>query len=120
MKEYYVITNRDGMISLKEKSTSKRDPPSPELQEKKKFLKKAISEHPKFESFLKANKVYGRFISNYMNQRGYRNIEEFKRKCFYSLQSSEPINTSLCWAKTREDHQFWMDLNDKYWESINQ
>ena len=96
MKEYYVITNQDGMISLKKKSTSKRDPPSPELQEKKKFLKKAIAEHPTFESFLKTNKVYGRFISNYMSQRGYGNIEEFKRICLYNLQDSEPINASLC------------------------
>ena len=117
MKEYYVITNRDGMISLKEKSTSKRDPPSPELQEKKKFLKKAISEHPKFESFLKANKVYGRFISNYMSQKDYRNIEEFKRICLYNLQDSEPISALLCWADTREGHEFWRKLNSKYYNS---
>ena len=68
MKEYYVITNRNGMISLEEKSTPKRDPPSQESRERKKILKQEISKNPKFESFLKENKVYGRFISNFMNE----------------------------------------------------
>lgn len=113
MKEYYVLTNRDGMISLKEKSTSKRDPPSQESRERKKLLKQEISKNPKFESFLKENKVYGRFVSNFMKRcEGYSSysfINQTKR-----IHSSEPINFCLCWADTREGHEFWRELDSKY------
>ena len=110
MKEYYVITNRDGMISLKEKSTPKRDPPSQESRERKKLLKQEISKNPKFESFLKENKVYGRFVSNFMNETEKRSSDFFKKR-IGRIHSSEPINFSLCWDDTREGHEFWRELN---------
>lgn len=113
MKEYYIITNQDGMISLKEKSTSKRDPPSQESRERKKLLKQEISKNPKFESFLKENKVYGRFISNFMNRFEGSSLDYFKRKTC-SIHSSEPINFCLYWADTREGHEFWRKLDSKY------
>lgn len=116
MKEYYVITNRDDMISLKKKSTPKRDPPSQESRERKKLLKQEISKNPKFESFLKKNKVYGRFISNFMNETEKRSSDFFKNR-ISSMHYSEPINFSLCWADTREGHEFWRKLNSKYYNS---
>ena len=116
MKEYYVITNRDGMISLKEKSTSKRDPPSQESRERKKLLKQEISKNPKFESFLKENKVYGRFVSNFMNRLEGSSLDYFKRRT-NDIHSSEPINFCLSWPDTREGYEFWRKLNSKYYNS---
>lgn len=113
MKKHYIITNRDGMISLKEKSTSKRDPPSQESRERKKLLKQEISKNPKFESFLKENKVYGRFISNFMKRRENYSFQFFKTQ-IEKVHRSEPINVCLCWADTREGHEFWRELNNKY------
>lgn len=113
MKEYYVLTNRDGMISLKEKSTSKRDPPSQESRERKKILKQEISKNPKFESFLKENKVYGRFISNFMNETEKYSSDFFKKR-ISRINSSDPINFCLCWVDTREGHEFWRKLDGKY------
>ena len=116
MKEYYVLTNRDGMISLKEKSTPKRDPPSQRDRERKKFLKQEISKNPKFESFLKENKVYGRFVSDFMNRLEGSSLDYFKRiTC--DIHSSEPINFCLCWVDTREGPEFWRKLNSKYYNS---
>ena len=116
MKEYYAITNRDGMISLKKKSTPKRDPPSQESRERKKLLKQEISKNPKFESFLKENKVYGRFISNFMNETEKRSSDFFKKR-ISRIHSLEPINFSLCWDDTREGYSFWQNLNRKYYNS---
>lgn len=117
MKEYYVITNQNGMISLEEKSTPKRDPPSQENRERKKLLKQEISKNPKFESFLKENKVYGRFISNFMNEHKNCSSDRFKIR-LNGLNKPEPINFCLSWDNTREGFSFWQVLNYRYY--INQ
>lgn len=53
MKEYYVITNQDGIISLKKKSTPKRDPPSQEDKEIKNFSNKKSRKIQNLNLFLK-------------------------------------------------------------------
>lgn len=113
MKAYYIITNQDDMISLLKKSTSKRGPPSQESRERKKLLKQEISKNPKFESFLKENKVYGRFISNFMKRCKNYSFQSFKAQT-EKVHRSEPINFCLCWSDTREGHEFWRNLDSKY------
>ena len=115
MTKFRVTSKKNGIISL-EVEPAPRDSPSQESRERKKLLKQEISKNPKFESFLKENKVYGRFISNFMKRcEGYSScsfIERTKR-----IHSSEPINFCLCWADTREGHEFWRELYNKYYNS---
>ena len=115
MKEYYVTSKKNGIISLEVKSAP-RDPPSQESRERKKLLKQEISKNPKFESFLKENKVYGRFISNFMKRCKNYSFQSFKVQT-ENVHGSEPINFCLRWVDTREGLEFWRELDNKYCNS---
>lgn len=116
MTKFRVTSKKNGIISL-EVEPAPRDPPSLEDKEKKRYLKQEISKNSKFESFLKENKVYGRFISNFMNENKHYSLDKFKIRTI-NINCSYPIDYCLDWAITREGFGFWQNLNHKY--CINQ
>lgn len=113
MTKFRVTLKKNGIISL-EVEPAPRDPPSLEGKEKKRYLKQEISKNPKLESFLKGNKVYGRFISNYIKQNDIYNVDRFKENIKKELNTPDPIDSSLIWTKTREGYSFWARLDVKY------
>ena len=87
--------------------TNARDrPEEAKIQEIKQKIKAAINSNETLLSFLKENKIYGRYIKNtvnylmqYTNTVNYT-IETIKRDC-------SPINIAFAWSKTSEGHVFW-------------
>lgn len=51
-----------------------------------------------------------------MNEFKGSSLDYVKRR-INNIHSSEPINFCLCWADTREGHEFWRELDSKYCNS---
>lgn len=98
--------------------TNARDRPErSEILEIKQKIKVAINSNETLLSFLKENKIYGRYIKNtvnylmqYTNTVNYT-IETIKRDC-------SPINFAFTWSKTSEGHEFWRKLDFAYRATI--
>ena len=100
--------------------TNARDRPErSEIQEIKQKIKVAINSNKRFLSFLKENKIYGRYIKNTVNSL----IKEDAGKINYISASSPiekieqdyyPINCAFTWSKTSEGHKFWYKHNLAY------
>lgn len=97
--------------------TNARDrPEKAEIQEIKQKIKAAINSNETLLSFLKENKIYGRFIKNTVNSL----IEDTdKIKYVYCIvekieQDFNPINCAFTWARTSEGHKFWCKHNLAY------
>lgn len=94
--------------------TNARDrPEKAEIQEIKQKIKKAINSNEKLLSFLKENKIYGRYIKNTVNNlTQYTNIVNYTVKAI--KQDCNPINFTFTWSKTSEGHEFWKKYNIAY------
>lgn len=94
--------------------TNARDrPEKAEIQEIKQKIKKAINSNEKLLSFLKENKIYGRYIKNTVNDlTKYTNIVNYTVKAI--KQDDYPINLAFIWSKTSEGHEFWNKYNLAY------
>lgn len=98
-------------------------PERSEIQEIKQKIKKAINSNKRLLSFLKENKVYGRYIKNTVNSL----IEEDAGKINYISASSpiekieqdyNPIICAFTWSKTSEGYEFWRKCNIAYRATI--
>ena len=94
--------------------TNARDrPEEAKIQEIKQKIKKAINSNETLLSFLKENKIYGRYIKNTVNNlTKYTNIVNYTVKTI--KQDYNPINFAFTWSKTSEGHEFWKKYNIAY------
>ena len=97
--------------------TNARDrPEKAEIQEIKQKIKAAINSNETLLSFLKENKVYGRYIKNTVNSL----IEDTNRVNYVFCvvekikRDFNPINCAFTWLKTSEGHKFWYKHNLAY------
>ena len=93
--------------------TNARDRPErTEIQEIKQKIKKAINSNKRLLSFLKENKVYGRYIKNTVNSLIQDTTIDYITK--YIKLDRNPINCAFTWSKTSEGHKFWYKHNLAY------
>ena len=93
--------------------TNARDRPErSEIQEIKQKIKKAINSNKRLLSFLKENKVYGRYIKNTVNSLIQDTTIDHITK--YIKLDCNPINCAFTWSKTSEGHKFWYKHNLAY------
>ena len=93
--------------------TNARDRPErSEIQEIKQKIKKAINSNKRLLSFLKENKIYGRYIKNTVNC--LRQDAEGNDIARYIKQDCNPIDCAFTWSKTSEGHKFWYKHNLAY------
>ena len=97
--------------------TNARDRPErSEIQEIKQKIKAAINSNKRLLSFLKENKIYGRFIKNTVNSL----IEDTNRVNYVFCvvekikRDFNPINCAFTWSETSEGHKFWCKHNLAY------
>ena len=100
--------------------TNARDrPEEAKIQEIKQKIKAAINSNKRLLSFLKGNKVYGRYIKNTVNSL----IKEDAGKINYISagypiekikQDYNPITCAFTWSKTSEGYEFWKKYDSIY------
>lgn len=97
--------------------TNVRDrPEEAKIQEIKQKIKVAINSNETLLSFLKENKIYGRFIKNTVNSL----IEDTNRVNYVFCvvekikRDFNPINCAFTWSKTSEGHEFWRKHDRAY------
>lgn len=99
--------------------TNARDRPErSEILEIKQKIKKAINSNEKLLSFLKENKIYGRYIKNTVNRLILKNVNEVNYVAENIEQDHYPINLAFIWSKTSEGHDFWRKHNLAYRATI--
>ena len=101
--------------------TNARDrPEKAEIQEIKQKIKAAINSNKRLLSFLKENKIYGRFIKNTVNSL----IEDTNRVNYVFCvvekikRDFNPINCAFTWSKTSEGYDFWRKHDIAYRATI--
>ena len=95
--------------------TNARDRPErSEILEIKQKIKKAINSNEKLLSFLKENKIYGRYIKNTVNCLILENVNEVNYIIENIEQDHYPINFAFTWSKTSEGYEFWRNCNSIY------
>lgn len=87
--------------------TNARDrPEKAEIQEIKQKIKAAINSNETLLSFLKENKIYGRYIKNTVNY-----LMQCTNTVNYTIETIKqdhyPINSTFTWSKTSEGDNFW-------------
>ena len=97
--------------------TNARDrPEEAKIQEIKQKIKAAINSNETLLSFLKENKIYGRFIKNTVNSL----IEDTNRVNYVFCvvekikRDFNPINCAFTWSKTSEGYEFWRKHDRAY------
>ena len=101
--------------------TNARDrPEEAKIQEIKQKIKAAINSNETLLSFLKENKIYGRFIKNTVNS-----LTEDTNRVNYVFcvvekikRDFNPINCAFTWSKTSEGHEFWRKHDHAYIATI--
>lgn len=68
-----------------------------------------------FIEFLLENDCYSQFVTNLLELRNV-SLEEYLNWNYYS---GELMNWAFTWSRTKEKHQFWMNLNYKWKEILN-
>ena len=97
--------------------TNARDrPEKAEIQEKKQKIKAAINSNKRLLSFLKENKIYGRYIKNTVNSLIQDTTIDYITK--YIKLDCNPINCAFTWSKTSEGREFWRKLDLAYRATI--
>ena len=97
--------------------TNARDrPEEAKIQEIKQKIKAAINSNETLLSFLKENKIYGRFIKNTVNC--LRQDAEGNDIVRYIKQDCNPINFAFAWSKTSEGYDFWRNHDIAYRATI--
>lgn len=94
--------------------TNARDrPEEAKIQEIKQKIKAAINSNETLLSFLKENKIYGRYIKNTVN-----NLMQYTNIVNYTIETIKrdhyPINLAFTWSETSEGHKFWSKHNLAY------
>lgn len=97
-------------------------PEEAKIQEIKQKIKKAINRNETLLSFLKENKIYGRFIKNTVNYL----IQDTKVNYICNVNyvaekiklDYNPIGNIFIWSKTSEGHDFWKKHNLTYIATI--
>ena len=85
--------------------TNARDrPEKAEIQEIKQKIKAAINSNKRLLSFLKENKIYGRYIKNTVNSLIQDTTIDYITK--YIKLDCNPINCAFTWSKTSEGYEF--------------
>lgn len=98
--------------------TNARDrPEEAKIQEIKQKIKAAINSNETLLSFLKENKIYGRYIKNTVNY-----LMQCTNTVNYTIETIKrdynPINSTFTWSKTSEGNEFWRKLNFAYKATI--
>ena len=97
--------------------TNARDrPEKAEIQEIKQKIKAAINSNKRLLSFLKENKIYGRYIKNTVNSLIQDTTIDYITK--YIKLDCNPINCAFTWSKTSEGHEFWRKHDHAYIATI--
>ena len=93
--------------------TNARDrPEKAEIQEIKQKIKAAINSNKRLLSFLKENKIYGRYIKNTVNSLIQDTTIDYITK--YIKLDCNPINCAFTWSKTSEGYEFWKKYDSIY------
>lgn len=93
--------------------TNARDrPEEAKIKEIKQKIKVAIDSNKRFLSFLKENKIYGRYIKNTVNC--LRQDTEENDIIRYIKQNYKPITFAFTWARTSEGSEFWKKYDAAY------
>ena len=93
--------------------TNARDrPEKAEIQEIKQKIKAAINSNKRLLSFLKENKIYGRYIKNTVNCLIQDTTVDYITK--YIKLDCNPISCAFTWSKTSEGHKVWYKHNLTY------
>lgn len=97
--------------------TNARDrPEEAKIREIKQKIKRAINSNEKLLSFLKENKIYGRYIKNTVNCLIQDTTVDYIAG--YIKQDCNPINFAFTWSKTSEGYNFWKKYNIAYRATI--
>ena len=97
--------------------TNARDrPEKAEIQEIKQKIKAAINSNKRLLSFLKENKIYGRYIKNTVNSLIQDTTIDYITK--YIKLDCNPINCAFTWSKTSEGYDFWRKYDLAYRATI--
>ena len=97
--------------------TNARDRPEwLKTQKVKKSIKDAIDSNKRFLSFLKENKIYGRYIKNTVNC--LRQDTEGNDIIRYIKQNYNPIMFAFTWSRTSEGSEFWKKYDAAYRATI--
>ena len=95
--------------------TNARDrPEEAKIQEIKQKIKKAINSNEKLLSFLKENKIYGRYIKNTVNCLIQKNTDAVNYIAKNIEQDCGPIRFTFTWSKTSEGYDFWRNRDLAY------
>ena len=93
--------------------TNARDrPEEAKIQKIKQKIKVTINSNKRLLSFLKENKIYGRYIKNTVNC--LRQDAEGNDIARYIKQDRDPIMFAFTWLKTSEGCEFWKKYDSIY------
>lgn len=93
--------------------TNARDGPrDTETQKIKQRIKTAINSNKRLLSFLKENKIYGRYVKNTVNCLIQDTIIDYITT--YIKLDCNPINCAFTWSKTSEGREFWKKYDTAY------
>lgn len=76
---------------------------------KKSEVKEAIACTPELESFLKENRIYGRYVKNIVKSWG--KLERIKQ---LMESKNDAFATTFAWRHASEGHEFWKAIHKKY------
>lgn len=80
----------------------------------KKELKQTINRNKTFLTFLKQEKVYGRYIKNVINSYIDRCNISKGNLLMHIERNIDPIDRGFFWKETSEHDSFWRTLSKKY------
>ena len=93
--------------------TNARDrPEEAKIQKIKQKIKVTINSNKRLLSFLKENKIYGRYIKNTVNCLIQDTTADYITGCI--KKDFNPINCAFTWSRTSEGHEFWKKYDSIY------
>ena len=104
------------VIITKDGSNVRDGPKEVKTREVKQKVKAAVNSNKRFLSFLKENKIYGRYIKNTVNCLIQDATIDYITK--YIKLDCNPINCSFSWSKTSEGYDFWKKHDIAYRATI--
>ena len=104
------------VIITKDGSNVRDGPKDTKTREVKQKIKAAINSNKRLLSFLKENKIYGRYIKNTVNYLIQDTTVDYIAG--YIKQDCNPINFAFAWSKTSEGYNFWRKLDITYRATI--
>lgn len=89
---------------------------SPDLKKYvKQELKEIIDKRPKFKQHLIQRGIYGIYLSTASKYIcNYRSAIDIEHKLDIIAISGVPIDSSMCWSRTKQGHAYWSAINCKF------